>query len=181
MWISIAIITILLVLVVLYYWIYNQLVAARETIDEAFATIDVQLKKRFDLVPRLVSVTKAYSDYESKLFNQITELRRTASETIQKKEKEDACLNLISNSIKMTVENYPALKANEHFLKLMSELSSIEEELAMARRYLNGTIRDYNTKIDIFPHVLIAKRLGFTEHSFYEIEPYEKEPQKIFE
>lgn len=167
---------------VIYYWIYNQLVAARETVEEAFATIDVQLKKRFDLIPRLVSITKAYSNYEADLLSKVTTLRSKEQEDqLVQREKEDAGLNLISSSIRMTVEDYPDLKAHVQFNELMKELSKVEEELAMSRRYYNGAVRDFNTKIDMFPHVLVSRQLNFEERSFYEIEPFEKEPQKIFE
>jgi LemA protein len=97
------------------------------------------------------------------------------------KEKEDAGLNLVSRSIRITFENYPQLQANENFLQLMKELSKVEEELAMSRRYLNGTIRDYNTKIGVFPNIVFAGLFGFKERPFYEIESFERKPHKIFE
>jgi len=181
MWIAVTIIAIIVILVIIYYWIYNQLIAARETVAEAFATIDVQLKKRFDLIPRLVDITKSYSKYESELLSKVTELRSAGSkEDLIQREKEDAGLNLISSAIKMRVEDYPELKANEQFNNLMQELSKVEDELAMSRRYYNGAIRDFNTKIDMFPHVLVSRYLNYTERPFYEIEPFEREPQKLF-
>jgi len=161
--------------------IYNQLIKARETVNEALSGIDVQLKKRFELIPRLVEMVKGYSNYEADLFQKVTSLRSVGNKDMLQKEKEDAGLNLVSKSIKVTFENYPQLKANENFLELMKELSKVEDELAMSRRYLNGTIRDYNTKIGIFPNNLLAKLFGFEEGSFYEIESFEREPQKIFE
>tara|TARA_B100000508_G_scaffold141026_1_gene145242 strand:+ start:14392 stop:14937 length:546 start_codon:yes stop_codon:yes gene_type:complete len=181
MWISISIVVAVVILSVVLWIVYNQLVAARESIDEALSGIDIMLKKRFDLIPRLVEIVKGYSDYESEVFQRVTELRQEQGDDMIKTEKEDAGLNLVSRSIRVNYENYPELKSDKQFLELMKELSEVEDELAMSRRYLNGTIRDYNTKIDVFPNVIVAKMFGFRERSFYEIESFEREPQKIFE
>lgn len=181
MWFIIGSILIILVVLIVIWVIYNQLVAARESINEALAGIDVQLKKRFELIPGLVDIVKGYSNYEAETFKKVTDMRSSTSHEMLQKEKEDAGLNLVSRSLKVSLENYPELKANESFIELMKELSKVEEELAMSRRYLNGTIRDFNTKIDVFPNVLIAGSFGFKEQNFYEIEPFERQPQKIFE
>lgn len=174
--------SILIVILLIFIWvIYNQLITARESVNEALSGIDVQLKKRFELIPRLVEMVKGYSNYEADLFKKVTDLRTLGTDNMVQKEKEDAGLNLVSRSIKVTFENYPQLKANENFLELMKELSTVEDELAMSRRYLNGTIRDFNTKIGIFPNNILAGVFGFKERSFYEIESFEREPQKIFE
>ncbi|RFC54006.1 LemA family protein [Brumimicrobium aurantiacum] len=176
------IIILLIVLSLILFWvIYNRLVLARETVEEALAGIDVQLKKRFELIPSLVEIVKGYSTFEEKTLTKVTALRSKESSNIVQTEKKDAGLNLVSRSLRLTVEDYPELKANTSFLKLMKELSTVEDELAMSRRYLNGTIRDYNTKIEIFPNVIFSGWLGFKERSFYEIEPFEREPHKIFE
>nr|WP_299203239.1 LemA family protein [uncultured Brumimicrobium sp.] len=176
------IISTLIVILLIFIWvIYNQLITARESINEALAGIDVQLKKRFELIPRLVEIVKGYTNYEAETFEKVTALRSEDGKDMVQKEKEDAGLNLVSQSIKVTVEDYPELKSNEHFLELMKELSIVEDELAMSRRYLNGTIRDYNTKIGVFPNLIIAGPFGFKERPFYEIESFEREPHKIFE
>lgn len=175
-------ISVFIVITLLLIWVvFNQLVAARESINEALAGVDVQLKKRFELIPRLVEMVKGYSSYESETLEKVTSLRVAGSDDMEQKEKEDAGLNLLSRSIKVTVEKYPELKANEHFLELMKELSKVEDELAMSRRYLNGAIRDFNTKIGVFPNLLFAGIFGFKEQPFYEIESFEREPHKIFE
>ena len=181
MWLTISILIPIVVLLILVWVVFNQLVTARESVNEALGGIDVQLKKRFELIPVLVDTVKGYSSYESDLLKKVTSMRSEGSEGMLQKEKEDAGLNLLSQSIKVTVEKYPDLKANEHFLELMKELSKVEVELAMSRRYLNGTIRDYNTKIGVFPNVLLAGPFGFKERNFYEIESFEREPHKIFE
>ncbi|PKR80747.1 hypothetical protein CW751_08220 [Brumimicrobium salinarum] len=176
------IISTLIVILLIFIWvIYNQLITARESINEALAGIDVQLKKRFELIPRLVEIVKGYTNYEAETFEKVTALRSEDGKDMVQKEKEDAGLNLVSQSIKVTVEDYPELKSNTHFLELMKELSIVEDELAMSRRYLNGTIRDYNTKIGVFPNLIIAGPFGFKERPFYEIESFEREPHKIFE
>lgn len=181
MYIFITLISILVIALIFLWAIYNKLIAARESVKEALAGIDVQLKKRFELIPRLVEIVKGYSSYEEEMLKKVTSMRSRGNSDMMQTVKEDAGLNLVSQSIKVTVENYPELKANESFLELMKELSKVENELAMSRRYLNGTIRDFNTKIGIFPNNLLAGPFGFKEQSFYEIEAFEREPQKIFE
>lgn len=181
MWTIIGSLLIIVIVLIIIWVVYNQLIAAKESINEALAGIDVQLKKRFELIPGLVEIVKGYSNYEAETFKKVTEMRSSGSNEMMQKEKEDAGLNLVSRSLKVTVENYPELKANESFIELMKELSKVEDELAMSRRYLNGTIRDYNTKIGVFPNVLVARIFGFEENSFYEIEAFERQPQKIFE
>ena len=172
----------LLIILLIVWVVYNNLVAAREIVQEALSGVDIQLKKRYELIPNLVNIVKTYSDYESSLFQKVTALRSAEeSQDIVSAEKEDAGLNLISRSIRVKVEDYPELKADKQFLHLMEELSKVEDELAMSRRYLNGTIRDYNTKIDVFPNVMLSGIMNFKEMPFYEIESFEKEPQKIFE
>lgn len=181
MYLFIGIIAFIVIALIFLWVIYNKLIAARESVKEALGGIDVQLKKRFELIPQLVEIVKGYSSYEEDIFKKVTSMRTAGSNDISQIAKEDAGLNLVSHSLKVTVENYPDLKANEHFLELMRELAKIEDELAMSRRYLNGTIRDYNTAIGIFPNNLLAGTFGFIERSFYEIESFEREPQKIFE
>lgn len=182
MWLIIIIFTIILITSLIIIWVvFNQLVAARESIEEALSGIDIQLKKRFELIPGLVEIVKGYSKHEADVFNKVTSLRSSEDNDMIQKEKEDAGLNLVSRSIKITFENYPQLQANKNFIELMKELSKVEDELAMSRRYLNGTIRDYNTKIGVFPNVIFAGLFGFKERPFYEIESFEREPHKIFE
>ena len=172
----------MVVIALITVWVvFNQLVAARESIEEALSGIDIQLKKRFELIPGLVEIVKGYSSHEANIFNKVTSLRSSGSNDMVQKEKEDAGLNLVSRSIKITFENYPQLQANKNFLELMKELSKVEDELAMSRRYLNGTIRDYNTKIGVFPNIVFAGLFGFKERPFYEIESFERKPHKIFE
>lgn len=156
--------------------IYNKLVKAQNIVEEAFSGIDVQLKKRFTLIPQLVDATKAYNKHESTMLQRIVELRSIENniKNIQQTAGADQKVTGLLNQFKITVEDYPDLKANTQFLKLMDNLSAVENDLAMARRYYNGTTRDYNTKIEVFPAVLIAGKFGFREVSFYEINDAEK-------
>lgn len=181
MWVVIISALIIFTFLITIWIVYNQLVASRESIQEALSGIDIQLKKRFELIPALVNIVKGYSKHEAEIFEKVTSIRSSSKEEMLQKEKEDAGLNLVSRSIKITFENYPQLKANKNFIDLMKELSKVEDELAMSRRYLNGTIRDYNTKIGVFPNVVFAGLFGFKERPFYEIESFEREPHKIFE
>ncbi len=164
-----------------FLWsIYNQLVRAQNVVDEAFSGIDVQLKKRFTLIPQLVDVTKAYSKHESDLLQRIVEMRNGGgSSNLQETASGDQKVTSTLNSFKITIEDYPDLKANTTFLKLMDNLSAVENDLAMARRYYNGATRDYNTKIEVFPAVLIAKKFGYSEIDYYEINENEKAVPEI--
>ena len=162
----------------IFLWtIYNQLVRAQNVVDEAFSGIDVQLKKRFTLIPQLVDATKAYNKHESEMLERIVKLRSGAS--LQETADNDQQVTSTLNLFKITVEDYPELKANTLFLKLMDNLSTVENDLAMARRYYNGATRDYNTKIEVFPAVLIASKFGFKEVEFYEINEDEKAVPEI--
>lgn len=181
MFVLVSLVTLFAVILIVMWYVYNQLVSANENIEEALSGIDVHLKKRFELVPGLVEIVRGYTNHEADLLVKVTELRLNKNKGFVQKEKEDAGLNLISQSLRMNIENYPDLKSNEHFLKLMKELSKIEDELAMSRRYLNGTVRDYNTKINILPNVIFSGAFGFKERPFYDVKPFEKEAHKIFE
>tara|TARA_R110002072_G_scaffold254402_1_gene413280 strand:- start:16086 stop:16643 length:558 start_codon:yes stop_codon:yes gene_type:complete len=181
MTILLTILGIILIIGVFLWTIYNRLVRAQNVIDEAFSGIDVQLKKRFSLIPQLVEVTKAYNKHESDMLERIVELRSGVDNrsnlegTVAIDQKVTNTLNLL----KITVEDYPELKANTQFLKLMDNLSAVENDLAMSRRYYNGATRDFNTKIEVFPAVLVAGKFGFKEVGFYEINEDEKAVPEI--
>lgn len=172
----------LVVVIGIFIWsIYNQLVKAQNVLDEAFSGIDVQLQKRFSLIPQLVSVTKAYTKYESEILEKLVAMRSGQNSRKQLQDTADSDQKVTStlNALKITVEDYPDLKANTTFLKLMDNLSAVENDLAMARRYYNGATRDYNTKIEVFPAVLVAQKLGFEASEFYEINENEKAVPEI--
>ncbi|MCH2228819.1 MAG: LemA family protein [Crocinitomicaceae bacterium] len=154
-------------IVAIFMWtIYNGLVTAKNIVDEAYSGIDVQLKKRFELIPNLIEAVKGYNSHEADLLEQILKQRITEGDILKIADND----NSITNSLKqfrINVEAYPDLKANTQFLKLMDNLSIVENELAMSRRYFNGATRDYNIKIEVFPTVLVANKFGFKKNPLY--------------
>jgi len=167
-------IVILVLAVLLFLWgigIYNGIIKARNVVYEALSGIDVFLKKRFDLIPNLVEVVKGYAKHESETLEKIVQWRSekpnmTTEETLALDQKvTEALVNF-----RATAENYPELKADKQYQKLMGELSSIEGELANSRRYYNGAVRSLNDKIMVFPSSIIANMFNFKAETYYEIE-----------
>lgn len=165
----ILVLSIVFVLLVVFIVIYNGLIKARNLVQTAFADIDVHLTKRFALVPNLVAVTKNYAQYESNLLQEIVEKRSGKTDDMSETASADAQLTRSLNQLKITVENYPDLKANDQFLELMAELTRIEDHLVFARRFYNGATREYNNKVQSFPSSLIAGMFAFTTKPFYEV------------
>ncbi len=157
--------------------LYNRMVALRQNRNNAFADIDVQLKQRFDLIPALVETVKGYAAHESKLFENVTAARagvRSASTT----EDRIAAENVLSRAMGgfyAVSENYPQLKADQNFQKLMSDLSDIENKIAAARRFFNNATAEYNTTIEQFPANLLAGRFGFKHEVFYEVDDAQRD------
>lgn len=151
---------------------YNALVRLRNLAQEAWSGIDVQLKKRHELIPRLVDVVKGYASHEKNLLEHIAELRSIAvQETdVQAQEKVQIGIAKDLGKLFVIVENYPELKANENFAELQREISKVEHDLQRARRYYNGSVRDLNTKIQQFPSNLIASMFKFEEQVFFDIQ-----------
>ena len=164
--------TVLLLIVGAGILLFNRIVRARNLVDEAWSGIDVQLKRRHDLVPNLVETVKEYGGHERTLFDDITRLR---SETLSVTAPGEtgAAENALTRQLKTlfaVAEAYPELKASENFLDLQKSLSDIEDKIQYARRYYNGTVRDYNILIESFPNNLLANPLGFQREEFFEIE-----------
>jgi len=176
------IIGVLAVFVIWLITIYNGLIKFRNRTDEAWSDIDVQLKRRYDLIPNLVNAVKGYAKHERELFENVTKARTAAMGAQDPGEKAKA-ENMLSGTLKSlfaVAENYPDLKANENFLELQRELSDTENKIQAARRFYNGNVRDFNTKIQVFPNNLIAGTLNFKEYDFFELEGEEaKEPVKV--
>ncbi|MGC9048855.1 MAG: LemA family protein [Patescibacteria group bacterium] len=173
------------ILVLLVLWIigtYNRLVKFRNRAKEAWADIDVQLKRRYDLIPNLIEIVKGYAIHEKEVFEKITEARARAMEakTIEEKGRAE---NFLSNTLKTlfaVAESYPDLKASVNFLELQRELVDTEDKIQAARRFYNGNVRDLNTMIESFPANLIASALGFQKMEFFEIEGAgEREAPKV--
>jgi LemA protein len=156
--------------------LYNGLISLKNRVDEAWSDIDVQLKRRHDLIPNLVNTVKGYAAHEKELFEKVTEARTAAMSAGTPAEKEKA-ENALSGTLKTLFavsENYPDLKANQNFLELQRELTDTEDKIQAARRFYNANVRDFNTKLQVFPSNLIAGMLKFVKYDFFEAEEGEK-------
>ena len=176
---STIVLLIIAALAVMLIVIYNRLVALKQTRNNAFSDIDVQLRLRYDLVPNLVETVKGYAAHESELFQKVTEARASAMNAAGKGMGERSAAESAFGGALMNLmavaENYPELKANEYFMGLQRELSNIENKIAAARRFFNNATNEYNTSVQQFPANLIAGRFGFTEEDFFEISEAERE------
>lgn len=169
----------LIILVVFALLTYNALVQLRNKVKEAFSTMDVYLKKRYDLIPNLVDVVKGYAKHETDTLQKVTKMR----ENVQKGDLDTAIDSEVKigdalQSLLVVVEKYPELKANTNFLDLQKNLSKMEEEIAFSRRYYNGSVREYNNKCQMFPFNLFAGILGFKAMPMYAVES-DKERQVV--
>jgi len=152
--------------------LHNKLVRLRNTVRSAWSDIDVQLKKRFDLVPNLVETVKGYAAHEQSLFAKVTEARAQAIRATGPAETAQA-ENMLRDSLKSLLavaEAYPELKANQNFLQMQSQLTEIEDTIEAARRYYNAVVRDFNTSIEQFPSNLIASQFRFEKNDFFKLE-----------
>ena len=170
LWIALGVVILLVLWVI---GMYNGFVKARNKIDNSWSDISVFLKKRFDLIPNLVSTVKGYTAHERDTLEKLVEARTAAMAVpagdVQAASAANQNLGVALRGLLVVAENYPDLKASHNFLELQTALSRIEEDLANARRYYNATVRDYNTSIQQFPGMLIAGRFGFTPRAFFEL------------
>ncbi len=166
-------ITIIIVILLVFWFvfIYNRFVSQHNIVKEAWSGIDVQLKRRYDLIPNLVDAVKGYSTYERELLQDITALRAKSMglNSPGEKAKPESALSGRLKSLLAVAENYPDLKANESFLKLQQQLTEAEDQIQYARRYYNGAVRDYNTRVESFPSNIVASLFGFKQEEFFEI------------
>jgi len=174
----------LLALVVL--WViaaYNGLITLRNRTEEAWSDIDVQLKRRYDLIPNLVETVKGYAKHEKQLFEAVTQARAAAMNASpthpEDKAAKEGQLSNALRSVFAVAENYPELKASQNFLELQGELTDTEDKIEAARRFYNGNVRDFNTKLQVFPTNMIGNSLGFKTKEFFEAQGAEKEPVKV--
>ena len=176
--IAIAVVAILLVYVLLTY---NGFVRLRNQLNEAFATMDVYLKKRWDLVPNLVEVVKAYSKHEEETFQKIVELRNGSYDKMTSEEKVEANnqMNHALGKLMAIAEAYPELKSNENYKDLSQQLSKVEEDIANARKYYNANVKEFNNKVQMFPSNLVAALCGLKEQKMFEINEEERENVKV--
>jgi LemA protein len=159
---------------------YNKLVTLRNRVKEAWSDIDVQLKRRYNLIPNIVETVKGYAAHEDSVFTKVTEARANAINTKNVKDQA-AAEDMLSGALKSlfaVAENYPELKANENFMQLQNELVDTEDKIQSSRRFYNGNVRDYNTKIEQVPSNVIANIFKFKAEEFFEIED-EKEKENV--
>jgi LemA protein len=174
-WTLIIIIGVIVLLVVFLVGIYNSLVQKRLRIDEAFAQIEVQLKRRHDLIPNLVNAVKGYMGFEQKVLTDVTNARAAAVAAgaqgpAEQAQAENALTGTL-RSLFAVVENYPELKANQNVLELQEQLTTTENQISFSRQHYNATVLDYNTTIATIPSNVIAGPLGFTKREFFDAEP----------
>ena len=179
-----TILAIIVVIVLWAIWAYNRFVTLTNRVKEAWSDIDVQLKRRYDLIPNLVETVKGYAAHEAGTLEKVTEMRTRAMNATTPKDKEDA-ENMLSGALKTLFavsENYPNLKANENFVELQQELSDTENKIQAARRFYNSTVQDLNTALQTFPGNLIGSTFGFKQSEYFQLDQADtaaREPVKV--
>jgi LemA protein len=176
---------IIAVAVVVVLWLiltFNGLVRLRYRVREAWSDIDVQLKRRYDLIPNLVETVKGYAAHEKGVFENVTEARSRAmgAGTLKEKDEAENALSQTLKSLFAVAENYPTLRASENFQKLQSELTDTEDKIQAARRFYNGNVRDLNIRVESFPTNVVAGIFGFKKEEFFGVENQsEREPVQV--
>ncbi len=178
----IYIIIAIIVLVLIYFGVtYNSFVKLNNTVKEAFSTMDVYLKKRWDLIPNIVETVKGYAKHEKSTLKEIIELRNNTYDNMSTNEKVDVNNKLSQeiNKLMVVTEAYPDLKANENFKDLSQQLTKVEDDIANSRKYYNGAVRIFNDKVQMFPSNIVARMLGFREQKMFEVSEIERENVKV--
>lgn len=177
----VVILVIIVVVLFVLIGMYNNLVTYRNQVANAFAGIDVQLKKRYDLIPNLVAAVKGYMQHEREVLERVVALRNTpyAQLTDSQKGELDAGMQQIVDGLHVTVEKYPDLKASENVMHLQRSLNETEEQLAASRRSFNAAVMQYNTALQSFPTNMIANMFGFTRNDFFKAKDEERENVKV--
>ncbi len=180
--VSLMILGIIVLVVLALIGIYNGLVGARNRVANAFSQIDVQLKRRYDLIPNLVETVKGYAAHEKETLERVIQARQQAI-SAQGVAQQAQAENMLTGALRQLFalsESYPNLKANENFGQLQEELVSTENKISFARQFYNNTVENYNTRLQRFPAVMVAGMLGFTPAEFFELEdPAEREAVKV--
>lgn len=177
-------VVVFLALVVAIWFVatYNKFVRLRNDVDEAFSTMDVYLKKRYDLIPNLVETVKGYAKHEKEVLENVMKARYNAmnSSNANDKVRSENMLSSTLKSLFKVTENYPDLKADKNFTQLMNELSHVEDEIVNARKYYNGTVKMFNNKIEVFPSSIVARAFKFEKRNLFEVEaPEERKNVKV--
>ncbi len=168
---------VLLGLLIIYIVLYNTLIGKKNQVEYAYSGIDVQLKKRHDLIPNLVATVRQYMEHERGLLERITELRAramTPNLSDEERAQVEGQLSFALRNLMVAVENYPVLKANENFLHLQASLNEIEEQISAARRAYNSAVTDYNNAIEMFPTNIVASTMGLKRRAVFEAEASER-------
>jgi LemA protein len=182
LWIILAVIAVIIIAIIS---MYNGLIRLKNRVDEAWSDIDVQLKRRYDLIPNLVETVKGYASHEQATFEKVVNARNAAmsAQSGGDAKAQAEAENILSGTLKSIfalAENYPDLKANQNFLELQRELTDTEDKIQASRRFYNGNVRDFNTKLEIFPTNIMAGMLGFKRREFFEIaDAKEKEAVQV--
>ncbi len=170
-----VIVAVLVVIAVFVIGIYNGLIGRRNRVDEALAQIEVQLKRRHDLIPNLVNAVKGYMGFEQSVLTKVTEARANAvsagAQGVAAQAQAENALTSTLRSLFAVVENYPDLKANQNVLELQEQLTTTENQISFSRQHYNATVLDYNTSIQTFPALIFAGMFGFTKRDFFDAEP----------
>ena len=176
MWLYI-IIAIVIILILFVFITQNSLIKLDNKVEEAFSTMDIYLKKRWDLIPNLVENIKGYAKHESNTLESVINLRSSSYDSVARNDKVELNNKLTTeiNKIMVIIEKYPELKANDNFKDLTKQLTKIEEDIANARKYYNGTVRIYNNKVEMFPSNIIAKIFDYQTKKMFEITTTERE------
>ncbi|MBR6688838.1 MAG: LemA family protein [Clostridia bacterium] len=166
---------------VIVFLIYNKLVTLRNMVEEAFSTMDVYLKKRWDLIPNLVAIVKNYANFEQEALERVVRARALTYSSMSMNDKLEADKNMADGVLKLVAlgESYPNLTANENFIELAKELVKVEDEIAKSRKYYNGCVRVYNTKLQQFPNTLFAEAMGFKTWDMFAAEQNERKSIKV--
>ncbi len=178
---SVIILAVVIVLILYVWFLYNSLITSKVRVSEAWSGIDVQLKRRAELIPNLVETVKGYAKHEKEVFENVTKARSALMGATGAKEaaKADNMLAGALKSLFAVAEAYPALRASENFKELQEELSDTESKVAYARQFYNSNVLDFNTKIVVFPNVILAQRLGFKAADFFQSEEEERKSGKV--
>ncbi len=173
----VTLLPVLLIFLIPLIWVivqYNSLVGLRNHISESWSNVDTELKRRYDLIPNLVSTVKGYAAHERETLERVVELRNrcvASHGSVSDQEKDETQLVDALKQMFVIVENYPQLKADQHFLKIQVELTNTENRIQAARRFYNGNVRDYRNKCEVFPSNLVASAFNFTPHDFFSVPP----------
>lgn len=180
--IVLGVVIVIVVLLIIYILVtYNSFVSSNVLVEEAFSTMDIYLKKRWDLIPNLVEVVKGYAKHEKSTLEEVVKLRNGIYDNMSNLDKIDTNLKLSESLSKIMViaENYPDLKANKNFLELSKQLVKVEEDIANSRKYYNAVVKNYNNKVRLIPSNIVAILMGFKEKKMYEATDEERENVSI--